>query len=204
MKALIIVDPQNSFCKGGSLEVPDADNIIPLINKLTKNPKYDLVIITQDWHPENHKSFASQHPGSNIFDIIDLNGIKQTLWPEHCIQNTDGANFHKDLNLNINNLYIFKKGMDKEIDSYSAFYENNHITSTGLTKFLKSRNVTDIDIVGLSLEYCVLYTAIDSINNGFNTNVLLRACRGIATDLNPYIIKMKNLGIKVLKNIRWS
>lgn len=172
MKALIVVDPQYDFFEGGSLEVKDSNKIIPIINKLTKSNQFDLVIFTKDWHPSNHKSFASQHDGKNVFDLIELNEIPQVLWPNHCVQNTHGAEFHHNLNLNIPNLYIFKKGMNIEVDSYSAFYENDHKTSTGLTDFLKEKNINDIYLVGIAGEYCVGYTAIDGSNEKFNTFVI--------------------------------
>jgi len=172
MKALIVVDPQYDFFEGGNLEVKDSNKIIPIINKLTKSKEFDLVIFTKDWHPSNHKSFASQHSGKNMFDLIELNGIPQVLWPNHCVQNTHGSEFHHNLDLNIPNLYIFKKGMNVEVDSYSAFYENDHKTSTGLTDFLKEKGVTDIFIVGIAGEYCVSYTAIDGKNDNFITYLI--------------------------------
>ena len=197
-KVLVIVDPQIDFCKGGSLEVPNADEIIPFVNKISKDPKYDFVVITKDFHPNNHKSFYTSHNGKNPFDIIDLNGIKQILWPPHCVKGTRGAEFHKDLNLNIPNVYIFKKGMNPDVDSYSGFYENDHISNTGLTKFLKDKDVTDVDIVGIALDYCVMYTAIDSYKDGFNTTLILKGCRGIAPDMTNTIQELKNNGVNVV------
>ncbi len=192
-KALIIVDPQNDFING-SLQVPNASEIIPIINNIDKS-QFDLIILTQDFHPVNHKSFASQHEGKKVFETIKLNGIDQVLWPDHCVQNTLGSFFHKDLNLNMHNLYIFKKGMNPEMDSYSAFYENDHNTSTGLTDFLKAHDIDATFICGLAIDYCVKYTAIDSVKDGFSTFVILDASRGIAVNLSETILEMVNCGI---------
>ena len=198
MRALIVVDLQNDFCKDGSLEVPNANEIIPFVNKLTKDPKYNLVILTQDWHPADHKSFYTNHIDKNVFDVINLNGQNQTLWSPHCVQDTYGAEFHKDFDLNIPNVYIFKKGMNTEVDSYSGFYDNDHINNTGLTKFLKEKNIKDVDVVGLATDYCVSATAIDSVKEGFNTTVLLKGCRGIAVDQTATIQNLKDNGVKVI------
>lgn len=195
MKALLVIDVQYDFLEGGSLEVKDSNKIIPIINKLTKSKEFDLVIFTKDWHPSNHKSFASQHSGKNMFDLIELNGIPQVLWPNHCVQNTHGSEFHHNLDLNIPNLYIFKKGMNPDVDSYSAFYENDHKTSTGLTDFLKEQGVTDIFITGLATDYCVKYTAIDGCKDGFKTTVIIDATQGIADDIRPHHKEMVDYGI---------
>lgn len=198
MKALIVVDVQNDFCKGGSLEVPGSNDIIPLVNKLTKSDKFDLVILTKDWHPANHKSFASQHEGKNPFDMIDLNGIEQVLWPDHCVSDKEGSDFHDDLDLDIPNLYIFKKGMNPEVDSYSGFYENDHKTSTGLSEFLKEKGITETYVVGLAADFCVKYTAIDSKKEGFKTYLIWDATRGIADDLSPVVDELFDEGVMVI------
>lgn len=169
-RVLIVVDPQVDFFDGGRLQVANSLGIIPKINELTKMEMFDFVVITKDWHPANHKSFASQH-NKNVFDTVMLNGIQQTLWPDHCVQDTEGAEIHPDIDLKIKNLYIFKKGMNPEVDSYSAFYENDGVTSTGLTEFLKDNGVECVDIVGLAYDYCVSYTALDSAKN-FKTRVI--------------------------------
>lgn len=192
-KALIIVDPQNDFING-SLSVPKASEIIPIINGIDKS-EFDLVIITQDFHPANHKSFSSQHDDKNVFEFIDLNGIEQTLWPDHCIQNQEGSFFHKDLDLNIPNLYIFKKGMNPEVDSYSAFYDNGRKSSTGLTEFLKMYKIEGTFICGFATDYCVKYTALDSVKDGFKTFVIMDATRGIAEDLSGVLYEMMNAGV---------
>ena len=176
MKALIIVDIQNDFISGGSLAVPDGDKIISRINELQK--KFDLVVATQDWHPSNHKSFASQHDGMNPFDVIDLNGLQQTLWPDHCIQSTKGAEFHKDLNTNKIEA-IFRKGTNPEIDSYSGFFDNGRKKATGLHGYLQERKVTSVFVCGLAADFCVYYTALDALSLGYETTILDESTKAI-------------------------
>lgn len=197
MKALICVDPQNDFFEGGNLAVAGSNRIIQIINKLTKSEYFDMVIFTKDWHPSNHKSFASQYSDKKLFDVIDLNGIQQVLWPDHCVENTQGAEFHPDIDINITNFYIFKKGMNVEVDSYSGFFENDHKTSTGLSKFLLDNKIDDVYIAGIATDYCVKYTAIDSIKEGFFTTVILDAISGISPDLRPVLEEMVNSNIKL-------
>lgn len=176
MKALIIVDIQNDFIPGGSLAVPDGDKIISRINELQK--KFDLVVATQDWHPANHKSFASQHDSKNPFDVIDLNGLQQTLWPDHCIQSTKGAEFHKDLNTNKIEA-IFRKGTNPEIDSYSGFFDNGRKKATGLHGYLQERKVTSVFVCGLAADFCVYYTALDALSLGYETTILDESTKAI-------------------------
>jgi len=176
MKALIIVDVQNDFIPGGKLAVPEGDTIIPRINELQK--KIDLVVATQDWHPANHKSFASQHEGKNPFDIIELNGIQQTLWPDHCIQGTPGANLHQDLNTNRIEA-IFRKGTNPEIDSYSGFFDNGRKKNTGLHGYLQDRKVDAVYVCGLAADYCVYYTAMDALSLGYSTSILDASVKAI-------------------------
>ncbi|SIT98234.1 nicotinamidase/pyrazinamidase [Epilithonimonas bovis DSM 19482] len=166
-KALIIVDVQNDFCEGGALAVPDADSIIPYINLLLEENEYDQVVLTQDWHPANHKSFASNN-GKNVGETISLNGVPQFMWPDHCVQGTFGADFHSDLNRD-KVTHIIQKGKNPEIDSYSAFQDNNHFMKTGLEDFLRYHDIQLVEIVGLALDYCVKFTALDAINAGFVT-----------------------------------
>ncbi|HBR12431.1 MAG TPA: bifunctional nicotinamidase/pyrazinamidase [Chryseobacterium sp.] len=166
-KALIIVDVQNDFCEGGALAVPDADSIIPYINLLLEENEYDQVVLTQDWHPENHKSFASNN-GKNVGETISLNGVPQFMWPDHCVQGTFGADFHSDLNRD-KVTHIIQKGKNPEIDSYSAFQDNNHFMKTGLEDFLRYHDIQLVEIVGLALDYCVKFTALDAVNAGFVT-----------------------------------
>lgn len=166
-KALIVVDVQNDFCEGGALEVPNASEIIPYINSLIDSNIYDEIIFTQDWHPANHKSFASNNE-KNIGDVIELNGIQQFMWPDHCVQGSHGAEFHKDLNTSKIN-HIVRKGTNPEIDSYSAFQDNNHFMQTDLDNYLKEKNIELIEVVGLALDYCVKYTCLDAVSNGYIT-----------------------------------
>ena len=176
MNALIIVDIQNDFVPGGALAVPGGDEIIPIINELQTS--FSLVVATQDWHPEGHKSFASSHAGNKVFDRISLHGLDQVLWPDHCIQGTFGAELHKDLNQNRVEA-IFRKGMDPDIDSYSGFYDNGHKKSTGLAGYLRERKVRKVYIAGLASDYCVFFTAKDAIKENFETYLIEDASRPI-------------------------
>lgn len=176
MKTLIIIDVQNDFIPGGSLAVPFGDEVIPIINKIQN--KFDLVIATQDWHPKNHKSFASNNFPYKVFDKINLNGIEQILWPDHCVQGSFGAELHKDLILD-NVELILRKGMNSEIDSYSAFYDNGHLKSTGLNSYLIGKNVSEIFFTGLAGDFCVYYSAKDAINENFKVTIIEDAIRSI-------------------------
>jgi nicotinamidase/pyrazinamidase len=197
-RALIVVDPQNDFCPGGSLAVKDGDQIVPVINKLTKSDMYDLVIFTKDWHPSDMEAFASQHEGKKPFDTYtNKNGDVDVLWPDHCVAGTQGAEFHKDIDLNIPNLYIFKKGTEVGSHPYSGFGDLYHFDSSGLLEFLKEKGITDTDICGLATDYCVKDTAIDSARQGFNTTVIMDGVRAIAEDLTPTLETFKKEGIKV-------
>lgn len=180
MKALILVDIQNDFCPGGNLAVKDGDQIIPLINKL--QDKYDVIVATQDFHPANHKSFASNNPGKAVGSLGELGGQVQVMWPDHCVQGTKGAEFHPDLDLSKVDK-VFPKGTNKEVDSYSGFFDNDKLSSTGLADYLKEKEVTTVDVVGLALDYCVKATALDANQLGFNTRVILAATK--AVNLNP-------------------
>lgn len=179
MKALIVVDIQNDFLPGGALAVPGGDEIIPVVNKLMA--QFPLVVATQDWHPPGHGSFASAHNGKNPFEEIELNGLQQTLWPDHCVQETSGAEFALQLLIGPIEA-IFRKGMDPGIDSYSGFYDNGHRKATGLSGFLKSRGVTDVYVCGLAADYCVYFTAADAIDEGFNTAIIADATRAISAE----------------------
>ena len=174
-KALIIVDIQNDFCQGGKLEVPNADSIIPSVNNIQK--EFNTIILTQDWHPKDHKSFASQHK-KKPFTQIKMTYGNQILWPDHCIQGTKGSEFHQDLNTRRANM-IIRKGYRKNIDSYSAFFENDKKTSTGLNGFLKDLCIKDIFLCGLAFDYCVLYSAIDAKKLGFSPIIISSCCRSI-------------------------
>lgn len=176
MKALLIVDVQNDFCPGGALEVPNGDEIIPVINKLSQ--EFDVVVQTQDWHPAGHSSFASSHDGKDPFETIEMPYGEQVLWPDHCVQGSHGAEFHPDLETNRSQL-IIRKGFRKEIDSYSAFYENDDKTTTGLTGYLRQRNIDTLYAVGLATDFCVKWSVVDGLKEGFDVYVVEEAVKGI-------------------------
>jgi nicotinamidase/pyrazinamidase len=169
MKTLIIVDAQNDFMPGGALEVKSGDRIIPVINEIL--PHFELVVATQDWHPANHKSFAVNHSGKTEFEVIELNGLEQKLWPPHCVQGTKGADFHPTLEIQPVEA-IFRKGMDPEIDSYSGFYDNGHKKITGLSGYLKERGAVDLYFCGLAADICVYYTLLDALSEGFQATLI--------------------------------
>lgn len=201
-KALILVDIQNDFCKGGALEVPNGDEVVPVANKMiTKFTKSDdLIIATQDWHPANHGSFASNHIGKNPFQVIDLNGLPQVLWPTHCVENTNGADFHPDL-LPIPN--VFCKGEDPTVDSYSGFFDNGKRNKTQLDDFLKQNNVSHLFIMGLATDYCVKFTALDAIDLGYKVVLIADGCEGVninKTDVENAVLEMINRGVIVLNS----
>ncbi|MGH6759967.1 MAG: bifunctional nicotinamidase/pyrazinamidase [Phyllobacterium sp.] len=175
-QALIVIDVQNDFCPGGALAVSEGDQIVPLINRLIT--EYDHVILTQDWHPAGHSSFASSHPGKLPFETIAMPYGEQTLWPDHCVQGTDGAAFHPDLEWTRAELVV-RKGFRAAIDSYSAFFENDRQTPTGLGGYLKERAIGEIVLAGLATDFCVAYSALDAVKLGFKASVLLEASRGI-------------------------
>ena len=174
--ALIVVDVQNGFTPGGHLAVAHADQIIPKINQLATH--FDNIVLTQDWHPENHISFAENHAGKDPFDTVELNYGTQVLWPSHCVQGTHDADFHPDLNIPRAQL-IIRKGFHSEIDSYSAFMEADHQTSTGLAGYLKERGVDTVYIVGIATDFCVAWTAIDAAKKGFQSYVIADATKAI-------------------------
>lgn len=179
MEALLIVDVQNDFCPGGALEVPEGDTVVPVINKLSE--KFDHVIQTQDWHPEGHSSFASSHSNKEPFETIEMPYGKQVLWPDHCIQGSEGADFHPDL-ITTRSQLVIRKGFRKAIDSYSAFFENDDETPTGLTGYLKNRNIDTLYAVGLATDFCVKWSVVDGLKEGFNVTVIEDAVKGIDMD----------------------
>jgi nicotinamidase/pyrazinamidase len=173
---LVVIDVQNDFCPGGSLPVPRGDEVVPTINALA--PRFQHVVLTQDWHPPGHRSFASAHPGRQPFQSIELAYGPQVLWPDHCVQGTPGAQFHAELRLPHAEL-ILRKGYRREIDSYSAFYENDHTTPTGLAGYLRERGLTRVFLAGLAFDFCVRYSAEDARRCGFEVVVIENACRSI-------------------------
>jgi nicotinamidase/pyrazinamidase len=176
---LIVIDVQNDFCAGGALEVPDGDAVVPLINRLQVH--FSDFVLTQDWHPVGHHSFASSHAGKSPYDLFAMDYGEQVLWPDHCVQGTPGAEFHPDLQTTGASLVV-RKGFRIGIDSYSAFYENDHVTHTGLTGYLRSRGVRHLYLAGLATDFCVAYTALDARKEAFEVTVLEDACRAIDLD----------------------
>ena len=196
MKALLIVDIQNDFCPGGALAVPDGDKIIPVVNSLSK--EFSHVLMTQDWHPRGHHSFASSHEGRQPFDTIVLPYGDQVLWPDHCVQGTSGADFHPSLDTKRAQI-IIRKGFRKQIDSYSGFYENDHKTGTGLTGYLRDRGIGSLYIAGLASDFCVKWTAIDAVKEGFGVTVIRDAVAGIDIDgsVKKAWEEMKGAGVQI-------
>lgn len=195
-QALIVIDLQNDFCPGGALAVEGGDEIVPLVNDLIRN--FDHVIMTQDWHPAGHSSFASSHAGKQAFQSIDMPYGPQTLWPDHCIQGSIGSDFHPGLAWAKAELVI-RKGFRHDIDSYSAFFENDHRTPTGLAGYLRERGIREITLCGLATDFCVAYSALDAIEQGFAVTVRLDACRGINLDgsVEAMVGRMREAGARL-------
>ncbi len=199
MNALIIVDVQNDFCPGGALEVPEGDRVVPVINAL--QPRFGLVVATQDWHPPDHGSFAANHEGKQPGDVIELKGLEQILWPVHCVQHTPGAAFHGDLDLRRISR-VFQKGTEPDIDSYSGFFDNGRRKATGLAEYLKDERVGDVYVCGLATDYCVKFTALDAVPLGFATYVIEDACRGVnlqPDDVAMALDEMRAKGVQVVR-----
>jgi len=197
---LIITDIQNDFCPGGALAVAEGDRIIPLVNALS--PKFDKVVATQDWHPAGHASFAKAH-ARNPYDIVEIDGLRQVLWPEHCVSGTFGADFHRDLDLREVDL-IIRKGRNPRIDSYSTFLENDKKTDTGLHGYLRDFEIRHVYLCGLATDYCVYFSALDAVNLGFQVTVLLAASRGVDVppgNIDMTIRAMRERGIRILDHI---
>lgn len=193
--ALIVIDVQNDFCPGGALAVPDGDAVVPVINDMMD--RFDAVILTQDWHPAGHSSFASSHAGASPYDMIDMPYGPQVLWPDHCVQGTDGAAFHRGLR--VDGDLVLRKGFRADIDSYSAFFENDRTTATGLDGYLRTRGISDLTLVGLATDFCVRYSAVDAAKLGFSVTVDLAACRGIDLDgsLTDALAEMTSCGVRL-------
>ena len=191
MRALLLIDIQIDFLPGGRLAVSAGGEIIPLVNAL--QPQFDLVVATQDWHPAGHQSFASSHAGRTQFEQIDLHGLPQVLWPDHCTQASAGAALAPALHTERIEA-IFRKGMNPEIDSYSAFFDNGHRKSTGLTDYLRGRQVTDVYVAGLAGDYCVYYSALDALAAGFATFVITDATRAISAE--GFVVALADLEAK--------
>jgi nicotinamidase/pyrazinamidase len=186
MKALVLIDIQNDFLPGGALAVPDGDAILPIVNRLL--PKFDLVVATQDWHPPDHGSFAANHAGKSIGDVVNLHGLPQILWPVHCVQGTHGAKLAAELSRGPI-VEIFRKGTDPQIDSYSGLFDNGHRKATGLATWLRETGVDEVYLAGLATDYCVKHTALDAAELGFRVFLILDACR---------VAAMRDAGVEII------
>ncbi len=198
--ALIVVDVQNDFVAGGSLAVPAGNEVVPVINELMQIffRFDDLVVATQDWHPANHKSFASQYTDLKPFDVVDLHGFQQVLWPDHCVQETQGAAFCEDL---LTVPFVFCKGEDVEVDSYSGFYDNGGKNETQLHRFLTEKGVKRVYVTGLALDYCVKFTALDAVKLGYKTTVVLDATRPVVPAAQAAVIaELEAAGVRVVSS----
>ena len=174
--ALLVIDVQNDFCPGGALAVADGDAVVAAANALM--PRFDVVVATRDWHPPGHCSFASRHPDHALYDTVEVGGVAQTLWPDHCVQGSDGARLHPELDQRGVHL-ILHKGARRDLDSYSAFFENDRRTTTGLAGYLRELEVRPVTLCGLATDYCVRYSAVDAARLGFEVRVIGDACRGV-------------------------
>jgi nicotinamidase/pyrazinamidase len=200
MNALIVTDIQNDFLPDGSLAVSQGDEVVPIANRL--QPKFDLVVATQDWHPADHGSFASNHAGKRVGETIDLNGLPQILWPVHCVQGTRGARFSEELSTS-RIQRIFQKGLDAGIDSYSAFFDNARRKDTGLGGYLWREGVEQVYILGLTTDYCVKFTALDAVSLGFDAYVILDGCRGVNLrpgDVDRAVAEMRQSGVSFVRS----
>ena len=198
MNALILVDLQNDFTPSGAFPVPEGDSIVPLINQLQQ--KFDLVVATQDRHPSDHQSFAVQHEGRQPGELIDLYGIPQVLWPIHCVQETEGAQFISNLDQS-RVKRVFRKGQNPRIDSYSGFFDNDHQSSTGMGEYLREQGIDEVFVVGLATDYCVRFTAADAAELGFRTIVISDATRGVnlmTGDVDHALVALQEQGVRIL------
>lgn len=198
LRALLLVDLQNDFMPGGALAVREGDETVPVANRLMAD--YAWVIATQDWHPPTHLSFAANHPGKQPYEVIDLDGLDQVLWPTHCVTDTEGAAFHPDLNRDRIDKVV-TKGSDPRVDSYSAFFDNGRRASTGLGDFCHQKKITGVDIMGLATDYCVKFTALDAVSLGLETRLIAEGCRGVnlgAQDSEAAIAAMTASGVVLI------
>lgn len=202
MKTLLLIDIQNGFCTGGNLAVQDGDKIVPIANALIDNGGYDIIVASQDWHPENHGSFASQHPGKQAFEMGELSGKPQVMWPDHCVQGTQDAEFHPDLNTEAFD-YVQQKGENPAVDSYSAFRDNDQHATTGLSDYLERQGVTVLDICGLATDYCVSFSALDAVDMLPDVKVrfIEDASRGIDPEgIRNAIASMRAKGVAIVNS----
>jgi len=195
MNALILVDIQNDFLPGGALAVPLGDEVISVANEQQRH--FDLIVATQDWHPADHQSFAANHAGKRIGDLVRVNGVPQILWPVHCVQDTSGADFAATVKRE-RWARVFQKGVDPEIDSYSGFFDNGRVKDTGLGSYLRQQGVDSVFLLGLATDYCVKFTALDAVSLGFRTHLILDGCRGVnlePDDAQRAVEAMKAAGV---------
>lgn len=200
MTALILVDIQNDFLPGGALAVPEGDQIVPVVNRLL--PRFALVVATQDWHPPDHGSFAANHPGRKPYEQADLDGLPQTLWPTHCVQYTGGALLAPGLDTR-HVTRVFPKGTDPRVDSYSGLFDNGHRQSTGLAEWLREGSVTEVSVAGLATDYCVKFTVLDALREGFQVSLIEDACRGVNLapgDVARALDEMRQSGVRVVRS----
>jgi nicotinamidase/pyrazinamidase len=198
--SLVLVDLQNDFVPGGALAVPNGDAVVAVANRV--QARFDLVVVTQDWHPPDHGSFAANHPGRKPGEVIQLCGQQQILWPTHCVQDTPGAEFLGDLDTT-RIAEVFRKGTDRNVDSYSGFFDNGHCGATGLGAFLKKQGVTRVYVMGLATDYCVKFTALDARSLGFDTVLIEDGCRGVelqAGDIEDALAEMGAAGVSVVQS----
>jgi nicotinamidase/pyrazinamidase len=205
-KALILVDIQNDFCPGGALAVADGDEVVALANALAADfaAQGDLVVATQDAHPADHGSFVSQHPDARVGDVVELYGLDQVVWPDHCVDGSPGACFHPNLRTELI-CRTFKKGTDARVDSYSGFFDNDHASTTGLAKYLHEKEVSEVWVCGLATDYCVKATALDACAEGFATTVYAPACRAVNLALDDgerALDKMEQVGCAIVRDPR--
>lgn len=201
-RALLLIDIQNGFCPGGNLPVAGGDEVVPVANELMASGAYDLVVASQDWHPANHGSFASQHPGKQPFEMGELSGKPQMMWPDHCVQGTNDAEFHPDLNLDGID-YVQRKGQKVNVDSYSAFRDNDRAALTGLADHLAEEGVTELDLCGLATDYCVKFSALDAVEMlpGVKVRFIEDASRGIdPKGVAAAITEMKAKGVAIVRS----
>lgn len=200
MDALILVDLQNDFLPGGALGVPEGDRVIPVANRVQKH--FDLIVATADWHPPDHGSFASSHPGRKAGDVVELSGLPQVLWPDHCVQHSKGAEFSSELDI-AKIAKVIHKGMDPGIDSYSGFFDNGRQHATGLDDYLREQGTDTVYIMGLATDYCVKYTALDAVSLGYEAWLIEDGCRGVEVapgDIERALAEMAAAGVRVVKS----
>jgi nicotinamidase/pyrazinamidase len=201
---LLVVDVQNDFCPGGTLPVPEGDRVVPVINALTRarGGRFRRVVATQDWHPAGHVSFASSHPQRKPFETVRLGDLEQTLWPDHCVAGTSGAEFHPLLDTRGFDL-VLRKGSDPNLDSYSAFFENDRRTATGLAPYLEGLGLRSVYLAGLATDYCVYYSAVDALGLGFEVRLISDACRGIDSppgSLRQRLQELQSAGVRMVRS----